>query len=176
MGECLAKNMIKEANFSKFFSESSQMMQKLGRNIPWIEILWIFLNDDVIFNSNVWCHNRHFDVVTTKEVESGHCFFVFGWIKLKFAVKGNFRLNLNSKTQYQFEILRKSHFSSLRSLFLAQHSLTNWLSWQQWMTYLQPLNFKIFYTCFPKNDIGLVKINWTVFEIFSQNPRKPSTF
>ena len=33
MGECLAKNMIKEANFSKFFSESSQIMLKLGRNM-----------------------------------------------------------------------------------------------------------------------------------------------
>ena len=33
MGECLAKNMIKEANFSKIFSESSQMMLKLGRNM-----------------------------------------------------------------------------------------------------------------------------------------------
>ena len=33
-------------------------------------------------------------------------------------LKGNFRLlisNLNSKTQYQFEIVRKCHFSSLRS-------------------------------------------------------------
>ena len=33
MGECLAKNMIKEANFSIFFSDSSQMMLKLGRNL-----------------------------------------------------------------------------------------------------------------------------------------------
>ena len=33
MGECLAKNMIKEANISKFFSDSSQMMLKLGRNM-----------------------------------------------------------------------------------------------------------------------------------------------
>ena len=39
MGECLAKNMIKEANFSNFFSDSSQMMLKLGRNIRWVEIL-----------------------------------------------------------------------------------------------------------------------------------------
>ena len=33
-------------------------------------------------------------------MESFHCFFVFGWIKLKFGVRGNFRLlisNLNSK-------------------------------------------------------------------------------
>ena len=40
----------------------------------------------------------HFDVATTTEVESLYCFFVFGWIKLKFGVKGNFRLlisNLN---------------------------------------------------------------------------------
>ena len=33
MGECLAKNMIKETNFKKIFSDSSQMMLKLGRNI-----------------------------------------------------------------------------------------------------------------------------------------------
>ena len=60
--------------------------------------------------------------------------FVFGWIKLKFGVRGNFRLlisNLNSKTRYQFEIVRKGHFSSLRTRFLAQHSLMNWLPWQQ---------------------------------------------
>ena len=41
-----------------------------------------------------------FDVATTKEVESLHCFYVFGWIKLKFGVRSNFRLlisNLNSK-------------------------------------------------------------------------------
>ena len=36
MGECLAKNMIKEANF---FSPSSQMMLKLGRKMRWVEIL-----------------------------------------------------------------------------------------------------------------------------------------
>ena len=42
----------------------------------------------------------------------------FGWIKLEFGVRGNFRLlisNLNSKMQYQFEISRTCHFSSLRS-------------------------------------------------------------
>ena len=38
-GECLAKNMIKEANLSNSFSDSSQMMLKLGRNIRWVEIL-----------------------------------------------------------------------------------------------------------------------------------------
>ena len=60
----------------------------------------------------------HFDIETTKEVESLHCCFVFGWIKLKFGVKGNFTLlisNRNLKMQYQFEIVRKCHFSSLRS-------------------------------------------------------------
>ena len=96
-------------------------------------------NDDVISDSNIWRHNHHFDVMTTREVESPYCFFVFVWIKLEFGVRGNFRFlisNLNSKTQYQFEILRKCHFSSLRSWFLAQRSLMNWLPWQQWMTYL----------------------------------------
>ena len=39
MGGVLDKNMIKEANFSKFFSESSQMMLKLGRHMRWAEIL-----------------------------------------------------------------------------------------------------------------------------------------
>ena len=69
-------------------------------------------------NSKGRRHNHHFDVATTEEVESVHCFFVFGWIKLNFGVRGNFRFlisNLNSKTQYRFEILRKRHFSSLRS-------------------------------------------------------------
>ena len=48
--------------------------------------------------------------------------FVFGWIKLKFAVRGNFRLlisNRNSETQYQFENLIKCHFSFLRSWFFS---------------------------------------------------------
>ena len=52
--------------------------------------------------------NRHFDVPTKKEVESLHCFFVFEWINLKFGARGNFRLltlNINSRTQYKFEIL-----------------------------------------------------------------------
>ena len=74
--------------------------------------------DDVISNSKVWSHNRHFDVLTTRKVESLHRFFVFGWIKLKFSVRGKFRLpisNLNSKTQYQFEIVRICHFSSFGS-------------------------------------------------------------
>ena len=44
----------------------------------------------------------------------------------------------------------------------------NWLPWQQWMTYRQSFNFKNFYTWLPKHDISLVKISWTVFEIFSQ--------
>ena len=52
------------------------------------------------------------------EVESPHCFIVSGWITLKFGVRGNFRLlisNHNSKMQYRFEIVRKCHFSSLKS-------------------------------------------------------------
>ena len=54
----------------------------------------------------------------TQEGESLHGFLVFGWIKLKFGVGSNFGLlisNLNSKTQYQFEILRKCHFFELES-------------------------------------------------------------
>ena len=42
--------------------------------------------------------------------------FVFGWIKLKFGARGNFRLlisNLHSKMQYQFAMLRKCHFFPL---------------------------------------------------------------
>ena len=39
MRECLAKNMTKEANFSIVFSDSSQMMLKLGRNMRWVKIL-----------------------------------------------------------------------------------------------------------------------------------------
>ena len=112
-------------------------------------------------------------------MESFHCIFVFRWIKPKFGVRGNFRLlisNLNSNAQYQFEILTKCHFSSLRSWFLAQHFLKNWLPWKQWMTCLQLFNFRRYYGWLSKNDISLLKISWTVFEIFGQNPRKPSTF
>ena len=46
----------------------------------------------------------------------------FGWIKLKFGVRGNFRLlisNLTSQTQYRFEILRKCHFSSLKIMIFS---------------------------------------------------------
>ena len=39
-GECLAENMIKEANVSKFFSDSSQIMLKLSSNIQWVELYW----------------------------------------------------------------------------------------------------------------------------------------
>ena len=72
--------------------------------------------DDVISDAKVLHYNCHFYVTTTKEVESIHCFFVFGLIELKFGVRGKFWLlipNLNSKTQYQSEIVRKCHFSSL---------------------------------------------------------------
>ena len=48
-------------------------------------------NDDVISNSNVRRHNHHFYVMTTREVESPYCFFVFGWIKLEFGLRDNFR-------------------------------------------------------------------------------------
>ena len=62
---------------------------------------------------------RTYDVIIIiYEVESLYCFFVFGWIKLKFAVRGNFTLlisNLNSKVQYQFNatfLLLDHDFSS----------------------------------------------------------------
>ena len=68
----------------------------------------------IVSNSNVRRHNRPFDVITTKKVKSLHGFFVFGWIKLKFGVRGKFRVlisNRNSKKPYQFEVLRKLFFS-----------------------------------------------------------------
>ena len=43
--------------------------------------------DEVISNSKVWCHYRRFDVATSNKVESLHCFFVFGWIKLRFGAR-----------------------------------------------------------------------------------------
>ena len=58
--------------------------------------------------------------------------------------------------------LRKCHFSSIRSWFLTQHPLMNWLPWQQWMTYLQSFNSKNLHIWLPKNDISLVKISWTI--------------
>ena len=67
----------------------------MGRNLVKLKKI-----DDVIFKYKVLRHTRHFEVVTTEEVENRHCFFVFEWIKLKFGVKGNFRLpisNRNSK-------------------------------------------------------------------------------
>ena len=53
----------------------------MDRNLEKFENLY-----DVISNSKVWRHNCHFEVATTTEVESLHCFFVSGWIKLKFGV------------------------------------------------------------------------------------------
>ena len=61
---------------------------------------------------------RKYDVIIVilmvRPQKSGKCSlflcFLFGWIKLKFGIRGNFALlisNPNSKTQYQFEILRK---------------------------------------------------------------------
>ena len=46
-------------------------------------------------------------------MESLYCFLVFGWIKLKFGVRGHVRLlilNLNSNTQYKSEILKNATF------------------------------------------------------------------
>ena len=85
----------------------------MGRNLVKLK-----KNDGVISNSKVLRHNRDSDVSATEKVESLHCLFVFGWIKLKFVVRDNFRLpilNLNSITQYRFEILRKMtlFFSSI---------------------------------------------------------------
>ena len=102
-------------------------------------------------------------------------FLFCGWIKLKFGVRGNFKLlisSLNLKTQYLFANLWKCHFPSLRSWCLAQHSIMNWLPWQQWMIYLPSFNFINVCIYLPKSDISLVKISWTVFEIFSQNAKK----
>ena len=120
-----------------------------------------------------------FWVATAEEVESCHCFFVFVWVKLRYGLRGNFRLlisNFNSKTQYLFAIWRKWHFSSLRSWLLAQHSLMNWLPWQQWMFYLPSFNFKNCYIYLPKSDISLVKISWTVFEVFIENAKNSAIF
>ena len=106
-------------------------------------------------------------------------FLCFWMGQLKFGVRGNFRLlisSLNSKTEYLFAILWKCHFSSLKSWFLAQHSFMNWLPWQQWMVYLPSFNFKNFYIYLHKSNISLVKISWTVFEIFSQNAQRSAIF
>ena len=123
----------------------------MGRNLVKFKKI-----DDVIFNLKVWRHHCHFNVSTTKKVGSLHCFLVFEWIKLKFSVRGYFWLlisNLSSKTQYWFKVLKKFHLSSLRSWFLAQQSLMNWLPWQQWMTCLQSFNFKRYYRWLPKNEV-----------------------
>ena len=122
--------------------------------------------------TSFWCHDN---------LGSGKSslFLCFGLIKLNFGARCNFRLlisNLKSKMQYQFAMLRKCHFYSIGSWFLAQHSLMNWLPWQQWVVYFQSFNFKNFYIWLSKTDISLVKITWTVFEISSQNPRRSAIF
>ena len=105
-------------------------------------------------------------------------FFVLGWINLTFGVGGNFgRLisNLSSKMRYQYKIVRTMPLFFSLIMILAKHSLMKWLRLQQGMiSNLLILNDTI-YSCL-KNDISLVNISWTVFEIFSKNTRKPSTF
>ena len=75
------------------------MILKPCRNTRWVEIWSNLKNFDVVISNLKVCrHNCHFDVATTNQVESLHCFFIFGWIKLQFGVKGNLRLlitNLN---------------------------------------------------------------------------------
>ena len=146
MGECLVKNMIKEANFLSSFADSSQMMLKLGRNIRWVEILWNFKKiDGVISDSKVWRHNRHFHVATTNKVESLHWFFVCGWSKLKLDVRGNFWLlisNLDSKMQYQFEILRKMPLFFFSILIFNPALPQAEFVTMAWMTCLQSFSFK----------------------------------
>ena len=77
----------------------------MGRNL--VKVKKILMVSSLILKYD----NRLFDVVKTKKVESCHCFFVFGWIKLKFGVRSNLWLlisNLNSKMPYRFQILRKN--------------------------------------------------------------------
>ena len=59
----------------------------------------------------------------------------------------------------------------LWSCFLANHSLINWLSWQQEIACLQFFVSKDTPDNYLKLDISLVKISWTVFEIFSKSPQ-----
>ena len=101
----------------------------MGRNLVKLKKF-----DGVISNAKVGRHNGHSDVATTKKVESLHCFVVSRWIKLKFGIKGNFGLlisDINSKRQYQFDILRKMSLFFSSIMILAQHSHKNWLPWQQ---------------------------------------------
>ena len=99
-------------------------------------------------------------------MESLNCFFlVFGWIKLKVGVWGNFRLlilNVNLEMHYQFEILRKCHFSSSRSWFLAQHST------HELVNDVQSFNLENFHIWLPKNDISLVKISWATLSYLAK--------
>ena len=61
MGECLTKNIIKEANFPKVFSDSSQMMLKLGRNIGRVEIFRTLENFETILMTSSLI--RKYDVI-----------------------------------------------------------------------------------------------------------------
>ena len=124
--------------------------------------------NDVTCNSKVRRHDCHSDVATINKVENRHCLFVFGWIKLKFGVRGHFRLlvsNINSKTQYQFEILRKYHFSSW---FLnGTHS---------WISYHGNNEWNIFNLLISKDTIedclNTTKIWWKSVEVFLRYSEK----
>ena len=68
-------------------------------------------------------------ILMSQQLKSGslYCFFVFGWIKLRC----NFELlisNLNSKSQYQFEILRKMQISPALTHELVTEATMNELS------------------------------------------------
>ena len=59
-------------------------------------------------------------------MENIYCFFVFRKIKLKFGVRGNFKFltlnpNVNSKTQYEFEIF---HYIMMFSPVLSHKLVT----------------------------------------------------
>ena len=90
----------------------------MGRNLVKFKK---FLTKSFLIRKYDIIYNRHFHVATTKEVESLHCFFVFGWIRLKF---GNLRpliSNLNSKKAISVRNLEKMplFFSSIMSFTLA---------------------------------------------------------
>ena len=93
-------------------------------------------------------YNCHVVVVTFNNVESLHCLFVFESTELKFGVRGNFGLlisNFNSKTQYQFEILRKMPLFFFSTMIFSPALSQEFVTMGTIIIFLQFFNFKRYY-------------------------------
>ena len=120
------------------------------------------------FVSVVTHQNDDYDVIPSNWRWSHQIFQQFEKISIHLIFLPSFTIIWLERTHYQKKTPRK------RACFLAKQYLINWLSWQQEMTYVPFRNLKNTLDNCLKCDTSLVKISWTVFEIFSNRPPPPS--